>query len=69
MMLVVLAVALGFYIANRALEWNLAWLQLVLSVVPLVMILYVFRVLWKQSDHPAFHGSDGERPRSLRRRK
>lgn len=68
-MLVVLAVALGLYIANRAFEWNLAWLQLVLSVVPLVSNVYLFRMLWKQSDHPAFHGRDGERPRSLRRRK
>ena len=62
-MLAFLVVALGLHIANRVLEWDLAWLQLVLSVVPLVVSVCVFRVLWKQSDHPAFHGRDGERSR------
>jgi hypothetical protein len=62
-MLVFLVVALGLQIANRVFGWNVAWLQLMLSVAPLVVSVYVFRVLWKQSDHPAFHGRDGERSR------
>lgn len=68
-MLVVLVLALVLFVANRVLDWNLAWMELGLIVVPLVLNIYTFRILWKQSDHPAFHGRDGERSRTPRQEK
>ena len=54
-MLAALVIALVLYVANFVLGWGLAWLSLVLVLVSLVSNVYIFRQLWKQTDHRAFH--------------
>lgn len=47
---------LGVFVTNLLYDWAPKWLTLVASLIPLVAAIYVGRMLWKQSDHPAFHG-------------
>ena len=48
------------WISDLVFGWAPSWLMLVVWIVLLVGNIFTFRMLWKQSDHTAFHS----RPRS-----
>lgn len=58
-MLSVLLVAWGVFVSNLFLDWAPKWLTSAALLVPLVASVYTFRMMWKQTDHPAFHGRVG----------
>ena len=43
------------WVLNLALGWGLAWVPLVAMLTVLASNAFVLRMLWKQSDNPAFH--------------
>jgi len=55
---VILAAALTFAavsVANLLFGWDNEWITAALPVVGIATSIYTFRLLWKRSDHPAFH--------------
>lgn len=59
-MLSALLVACGVYVSNLFLDWAPKWLTFAASLVPLAAGIYTFRLLWKHTDHPAFHAMTGK---------
>jgi CHASE2 domain-containing sensor protein len=60
-MLGALAVAGLFLVCHYAFGWGPRWLPLVVLSVVFASNLFTFRMLWKQSDHPAFHADSDSR--------
>jgi hypothetical protein len=64
--LIVVLTFTGLAVANQLLGWEQGWIIAALPIVGIATSIYTFRLLWKQSDHPAFHrdrsGSDESTP-------
>ena len=57
-MLSALLVALGVFVSDLFLDWAPKWLTFTATLAPLAAGIYTIRLLWKQTDHPAFHGDE-----------
>ncbi|MBG6215166.1 hypothetical protein RCH23_003090 [Cryobacterium sp. CAN_C3] len=49
-------VACGVFVSDLFLDWAPKWLTFTASLAPFAVSIYTIRLLWKQTDHPAFHG-------------
>lgn len=60
--LVTLLVTGALSVANQLLGWEQKWIMFAVPIVFIAASIFTFRMLWKQTDHPAFHrdnsGSD-----------
>ena len=54
-MIAAMAVAGVLLVSHFAFDWGPRWLPLAVSGVVLASNIFTFRMLWKQSDHAAFH--------------
>ena len=57
-MLSALLLACGVFVSDLFLDWAPKWLTFTASLAPLAAGIYTFRLRWKQTDHPAFHGDE-----------
>lgn len=55
-MLGALVLAAVLFVTNLVSGWAPNWLPLAVMLIVLGSNIFTFRMLWRQSDHPAFHG-------------
>ncbi|MBG6214746.1 putative membrane channel-forming protein YqfA (hemolysin III family) [Cryobacterium sp. CAN_C3] len=56
MMLGALFLGLVALVTDTVFDWAPNWLILAFYAILFTSNVYTFRMLWKQTDHPAFHG-------------
>jgi hypothetical protein len=52
----------GMWVSDLFVEWMPKWLRLVAILFVFLANVYTFRMLWRATDHPAFHPDRAQTP-------